>query len=307
MDRVQHLLVFTRVAACGSFSKAAIQLGMSRGSVSATIQQLESWLGTSLLHRTTRTVALTQEGKILLNQAIALVTNMDDLQQQFRLGKHSIIGKVRVDLPTRIARRFVAPALPRFFALYPGIEIELQATDRAIDLALEGVDCALRVGQLSSTNLIAISMGTLNLINCASPEYLAHHGIPQSPDDLDGHSCVGYISGPTGCTAPWEWLENGANKTRLLPCSVSANNAEIYIAFALAGLGMIQVPRFDIQNHLDRGELVEIMPQATPAPLAVHMVYPSRHQLTRRVKVFTDWLDELLANHINSPKKLSSC
>ena len=306
MDRVHHLRVFLRVAACGSFSQAANQLGISRGGVSLAVQQLESWLGTKLLHRTTRRVALTQDGEALLNRALSLVTDMDDLQQQFRPGMHGIAGRVRVDMPTRIARRFVAPALPGFFALFPGIELELGASDRAIDLAQEGVDCALRVGQLGSTNLVATSLGSFELINCASPAYLARFGVPQGPQDLDRHACVGYISQATGRAAPWEWMADGMLKTCVLPSTASAHNAEIYIACALAGLGMIQIPRFDVQDQLDRGELLELMPHATPSPLAVHLVYPSRHQLTRRIKAFTGWLEELLAAHLLQPTKTSA-
>jgi DNA-binding transcriptional LysR family regulator len=299
MDRVHHLRVFVRVAACGSFSQAADQLGMARGGVSTAVQQLESWLGTQLLHRTTRRVTLTQDGATVLNRAMALVTDMDDLQQQFRPGVQGITGRVRVDMPTRIARRFVAPALPEFLALYPGIEVELGATDRAIDLALEGVDCALRAGPLASTNLVATSLGSFALINCASPAYLARHGVPQGPVDLDQHVCVHYVSPSTGRAAPWEWVEDGVLKMRQLPGSASANNAEVYIACALAGLGMVQIPRFDVQDHLARGELVELMPQALPPPLPVHLVYPSRHQRTRRVKAFTGWLEGVLGAHLH--------
>jgi DNA-binding transcriptional LysR family regulator len=298
MDRVHHLRVFMRVAASGSFSQAADQLGMSRGGVSAAVQQLEAWLGTRLMHRTTRRVTLTQDGEALLDRAASLISDMDDLQQQFRPGLQGITGRIRVDMPTRIARRFVAPALPDLFAKFPGIEVELGATDRAIDLALAGVDCALRVGPLSSTNLVASPLGGFELINCASPAYAAPRGLPCSPRDLERHTCVGYISQSSGRAAPWEWEEEGKPMTRTLPSTASANNAEIYIACALAGLGMIQIPRFDVQDHLDRGELIEFLPQARPSPLPVHLVYPSRHQLTRRVKAFTGWLDGLLDAHL---------
>lgn len=298
MDRIHHLHVFAKVAACGSFSQAADQLGMSRGAVSMAVQQLETWLGTRLLHRTTRRVSLTHDGEALLTRAVSLVTDMDDLQQQFRPDAQGVTGRVRIDLPTRIARRLVAPALPDFVARFPGIHVELGATDRPTDLALEGVDCALRVGQLGGTHLVVKSLGSLELINCASPAYIARCGVPHDTADLDRHTCIGYVPQSGGRTVPWEWTEHGLLKTRAVPNTVSANSAEIYLACALAGLGMIQIPRFDVQAHLARGELVELMPHAKAPPMPVHLVYPSRHQLTRRVKAVTGWVEALLTAHV---------
>jgi len=300
MDRVHHLQVFVRVAACENFSQAANQLNMSRAAVSNAVQQLEIWLGTKLLHRSTRQVTLTRDGEELLHRAISLVADMDELQQQFHPNLNGAKGKIRVDMPTRIARRIVAPSLPDFFATHPGIEIELGSSDRTTDLTQDGIDCALRVGALSNTNVVAKSLGTFEIINCASPEYLTAHGEPKTPYELDNHLCVNYISLPGGKITPWEWVEKGIVHTRSIHSATSANNVEIYIACALAGLGMIQVPRFDVVDHLESSELVELMSQAKPPPLPVHLVYPSRHQLTKRIKLFTDWLAKILSPYLES-------
>jgi DNA-binding transcriptional LysR family regulator len=301
MDRIQHLHIFVRVANCGSFSQAASQLGISRAAASSAVQQLEEWLGTQLFHRTTRQVSLTRDGEELLSRAVSLITKMDELRQEFHPDLQGIAGTVRIDMPSRIARCLVVPALPDFFTAYPGIELELSSSDRITDLAQEGVDCALRVGQLNNTNIVVSFVGMLELINCASPSYLARYGKPERMDELNQHLCVNYISLPAGRIAPWEWVEQGEVKTRQLDSITTVNNADIYIASALAGLGMIQAPRFDVQSHLERGELIELMPQFKPLPMPVHLVFPSRHQATKRVKSFTAWLEQLLTPYLSFP------
>lgn len=297
MDRIELLRVFTRVAACASFSQAADTLNLSRASVSAAVQQLEARLGTRLLQRTTRRVALTADGEALLERAAALIADVDELEQQFRPSGAALAGRLRVDLPSRIARRLVAPALPELLARHPGLRIELGSTDRVVDLVHDGIDCALRVGPLAASSLVARPLGRFALINCASPAYLARHGVPASPHALAGHHAVDYLSPTTGRAAPWEWVDDsGLTLTRELPAQAGANNAETYIALALAGLGLIQIPAFDVRGHLADGSLLEVMPRHRPAPMPVHLVVAHRRQFaSRRVQVFAAWLAERLA------------
>ena len=303
MDRIDQLRVFVRIAQCGSFAQAADQLGLPRATVSGAVQQLEGRLGTRLLHRTTRRVSLTADGEALLERAQSLVADAEDLELQFRPGNEGATGRLRVDVPSRIARRLIAPVLPHFLAMHPGIELELGSSDRMIDLVLEGVDCALRVGPLPSSSLVARPLGQFALINCASPAYLAQHGTPAQPADLavpDAHHEVHYLSPGSARTAPWEWVSGGQRHTLNLPGRVAANNAETYIACALAGLGLIQIPAYDVREHLARGELVEVMPHARAAPMPVHLVYPHRRHLALRVRAFSSWVQTLLASHLDT-------
>lgn len=226
MDRFEQLRIFIRVAHCAGFTPAADQLGVPRPTVSLAIQQLEARLGTRLFNRTTRRVSLTQDGEVLLERAIALVADSEELEQQFRPRAQALQGRLRVDLPSRIARRQIAPALPTFFAQHPGIELELGSSDRSIDLVRDGIDCALRIGELSSTNLGARSLGSLKLINCASPTYLSSNGVPQCPADLPQHLAVNYVSSTSGRAVPWEWTADGHLQTVMMRARVSANNAE---------------------------------------------------------------------------------
>ncbi|HMN83949.1 MAG TPA: LysR family transcriptional regulator [Burkholderiaceae bacterium] len=298
MDRIDHLRVFVRIAACGSFSQAADQLGLSRAAVSIAMQQLEARLGSRLLHRTTRRVGLTRDGESLLARASALVADMDELEQQFRPASSVVAGRLRVDLPSRIARRLVAPALPALLARHPGLHVELGSTDRQIDLVQEGVDGALRVGALAPSSLVARPLGDIELINCASPQYLSRHGTPRRIADLDRHLAVDYVS-PGGLrAAPWEWVADGRVQTMTLRSRVGANNVETYVACALAGAGLIQIPEFDVRDHLAAGELVRVLPDANPPPMPVHFVYPHRRHLSQRLQVFIGWLQELMTAHI---------
>ena len=302
MDRIELLQVFLRVAETGSFTRAADRLALPRATISTAIQQLEARLGSRLLHRTTRRVGLTPDGEVLLERARALVADMEDMEQQFQPAHSSVSGRLKVDVPSRIARLLIAPALPDFFARHPTVELELGSSDRAVDLVLEGVDCALRVGPLASSSLVARPLGHFTLINCASPAYLARHGTPRTPADLPQHVAVNYASPTSGRAAPWEWqVRDGETQVLRLRSQVAANNAETYIACALAGLGLIQIPAYDVREHLAAGELVEVLPDARAEPLPVHLVYPHRRNLSRRVQAFAGWLDALLAASLDAP------
>jgi DNA-binding transcriptional LysR family regulator len=299
MDRIDQLRVFIRVAHSGGFTAAAGQLGLPRPTVSLAIQKLEASLGVRLFDRTTRRVGLTRDGDALLERAAALVADSEELEQLFRPQGRALTGGLRVDLPSRLARRLVAPALPAFLARHPGIGVDLGSSDRAVDLLHEGIDCALRVGELPDSSLVARPLGAFRLINCASPDYLARHGVPGRPDDLSRHQAVCYASRPGARVARWEWLEDGQPRALAMPARVSVNNVETYIACCLAGLGLIQVPAFDVREHLEAGELVEVLPDWPAAPMPVQIVYPHQRYLSRRVRVFGDWLAEILAPCLN--------
>ena len=298
MDRIDHLRIFARIAACGSFSLAAEQLALPRATVSLAMQQLELRLGVRLLHRTTRRVGLTADGEALLDRASALVADMEDIEQQFHPTGRSIVGRLRVDVPSRIARRLMAPALPAFLEQYPQIGVELGSSDRMIDLVHEGVDCALRVGTLTPSSLVARAVGEFEVVNCASPDYLQRHGTPVGPEELPQHLAVDYVSPTSGRAAPWEWQEGSQTRSSAVPSRIAVNNAETYIACALAGMGLIQVPRFDVREHLHKGELVEVMPQARPAAMPVHLVHPHRRYPSQRLQVFLSWAASVLQPHL---------
>lgn len=295
MDRLQLYRVFLRVVEAGSFTRAAATLDIPRSTVSTSVSTLESRLGVRLLNRTTRKVSPTQDGLAFYERCLRLIADHEELETMFRGGEAAPSGKLYVELPGRIGRLIVAPALPDFLARYPEIEIQLGVTDRAVDLVSENVDCALRVGTLPDSSLIARSLGELPLINVASPAYLERYGIPSVPEDLQsGHYAVRYASPTSGRPEPWEWREGEAVRTLMLPARVTVNSAESYIACCLAGLGVIQIPAFDVRHHLETGALREVLPGYRAEPMPMHLVYPHRRHLSHRVQLFTDWLVQLL-------------
>lgn len=300
MDKLDQYRIFVQVAEMGSFIKAAHALEVPRASVSAAVQQLESAMGTRLLHRTTRQVRLTVDGVQLLERVRLFLCDAEDIEQLFHASQRRISGRLNVDVPSRIARRLIAPALPGFLRRYPGLQLALGSTDRAIDLVHEGVDCAVRIGALHDSSLVARPLGHIALINCASPGYLREHGVPAGPDDLlQGHLSVGYASPSTGRELPWDYVVSGQERLVAVPSRVIVNNAESYIACSVAGMGLIQIPRFDVQHLLDRGELVEVMPGFRAAPMQVSLVYPNRRQRSRRLNAFIEWFEALVRPHLD--------
>lgn len=294
LDRIDLFRIFARVVECASFTRAADTLGMPRSSVSAAVMELEARVGARLLHRTTRKVSATQDGLAFYERCLRLIADVEDAESLFHQTTALPSGRLRIDVPGRIGRLIIAPALPEFLEQYPDIDIDFGATDRAVNLVEEGVDCVLRVGPLSSSGMIARPIGKLPLINVASPNYLARHGRPQTPEDLGGHWAVNYASPSTSRIEDWEWVEDGVVRTLAMRSRVTANSAEAYIACCLAGLGLIQIPAYDVRPHVEAGELVEVMPghQAEPMPMA--LLYPHRQHLSRRLQVFADWLEALL-------------
>ncbi|KAG1256943.1 hypothetical protein G6F68_009541 [Rhizopus microsporus] len=197
MDRIDRFRIFTRVVECASFTRAADQLGLPRSTVSAAIAELEQRLGTRLLQRSTRRVSTTHDGDVFHARCLRLIAEVEDAESLFRQDDAQPVGLLKIDVPSRIGRRILAPALPDFFARYPQVELDLGMTDRAVNLIEDGCDAVLRVGQLSDSSLVARTLGQLDFVNVAAPAYLREHGVPQHPADLQQHRAVNYASPTT--------------------------------------------------------------------------------------------------------------
>ncbi|AKU99523.1 LysR family transcriptional regulator [Labilithrix luteola] len=287
---------FVRVVETGSFTKAAGALGVSRATISVSVQQLEEQLGVRLLHRTTRRVSLTSEGQLYHEKARDVLAKLDSTEQLFRDAQPRLAGRLAIDAPTRIARRVIIPALPEFLARHPGLEIHLGASDRTVNLVEKGVDAVVRVGLLRDSSHIARPLGAVAQVNCASPRYLARYGQPAAVDDLDEHVVVNYAPNFAG-VGSWDYVVKGEERSRPMRSLVTVDNAETYIAACLAGLGLIQIPIYDVRHHLDSGALVAVMPRYLPPALPISLVYPSRKQVPQRLKAFATWVTEVFKRH----------
>ncbi|HEY0064241.1 MAG TPA: LysR family transcriptional regulator, partial [Telluria sp.] len=206
MDKVKAMQTFVRIVEANSFSKAAEILQLPRASLTATMQNLEAFLGTQLLQRTTRRLSVTPDGAQYYQQCIEILGAIDVAEMSFRSPDASRPrGKLRVELPGALGRHLVIPRLAQFHAVCPDVQLSVSTGDRLVDLTQEGIDCALRVGQLADSALVARRVGSMRFIACAAPAYLARFGVPGDPDELPAHQTVVHFSGRTGRPFDWEW------------------------------------------------------------------------------------------------------
>ncbi len=286
MQNLEPILIFVRVAEMGSFTHAADSLGIQKGRASTAVRKLEEDVGVRLLHRTTRSVQLTDDGRAFHARARDLLADVDDLHSMFAGDRVALRGRLRVDLPTELARTTIVPALPGFMAAYPELELEVSSTDRQVDLVQDGFDCVLRIGPIGDETLIARPLGQLRMVNAASPAYLARYGIPQSLEDLQlqEHRTVHYSRTLGAKPYGWEYPDGGGgNYTTLpLPGALHVNSVQTYEAAGLAGIGLIQAALSGIHRHFESGALVEILPEFRPEPLDVSLVVAHRQNLCKR-------------------------
>lgn len=294
MDVLRHLALFRRVADCGSFSRAAELEGLAPSSVSSAIGQLERHLGTRLFQRTTRQVRLSSDGERLYARGVELLADAEGIAQLFRPAAQPS-GLLRVEAPARMARLLLAPALPAFLAAYPGIAIELGGSDRLSNLVGDGIDCVLRVGPIGDLDLVARPIGQLQQVTCAAPALLARHGPVADLDALAALPAIHFGQSPGGRAEPWEFQTAEGLVTRPMTGRVGVGNAETYIACALAGLGAIQVPRYDVAELLAAGRLCEVLPDTPPPELPVTVLYPGPQRGSRLLQVLIEWLDGVIA------------
>ena len=296
MDQLKSMQIFKAVADCNSFTQAAAQLDLPRPTVTNAVQALEQQLGVRLLQRTTRKVSLTLEGTLYLERCGKLLADLDDINGLFLSDGRRPSGAVRVDLPERLAHRVVIPALPDFLRQYPDIEVKLGSNDRFADLVGEGIDCAVRGGVLRDSSLVARRLGAMEQINVGSKAYLDQHGRPQTLADLADHYAVNFFSSQSGRELDWEYVDaHGVERTLAMRSRVSVSGTEAYLESCRAGLGLIQSPRQGMAALLETGELEEVLPQWRPAPLPLAIVYAHQRHQSPRVRVFVDWLAQVLA------------
>ena len=288
MDRFDAMRVFARVVERRSFTLAADDLGLPRSTVTDAVKQLEARLGVRLLERTTRQVRPTLDGEAHHRRCLALIADLEDAEGAFGGAKPR--GLVRLEVQGTLARHFLLPNLPDFFAQYPDIELNMSEGDRWIDLISEGVDCVLRFGHLPDSDMVAREVAVLERLTCAGPKYFERHGTPTDPGTLDGHRMIGLRSLTTGRLRPMEFMIGGTLREIALPVTMSVTGPESYLATARLGLGLVQVPRFHAEADLERGMLVQVLSECPPPSVPVSLLYPRNRQLSPRVRVFIDWL-----------------
>ncbi|UFH51489.1 LysR family transcriptional regulator [Pseudomonas sp. KNUC1026] len=289
MDRLHAMQVFCRIVECGGFGKAADDLQLPRASVSLAIQQLEAHLKVQLLQRTTRRVRVTEDGAQYYQRCRQLLADLDDLENRLGSGPR---GTLRVDMPSAFGCYWIIPKLPDFYRRYPHLRLELGFNDRQVHLQRDGVDCALRAGEVKDPMLAAKPLVKVRQVTCASPAYLARHGVPGSPADLNGGHQMVRFAASDGRDFPLEF--EGVEQPVRLPGLLSVDSADAYVKAAQAGFGLIQVPRYNAGAALADGSLVPVL-ERYPAPdWPLALVYPPHRQGSPRLRAFIDWATQCL-------------
>ena len=290
------MALFVRVVETGGIARAAESLRIPKATATTMLQKLEASLGVKLLNRTTRRVSATPDGAAYYTRATGILAEVRDAEEALSQGSVPR-GRLRVDAPTLIARSVIVPALPRFFAAYPDIELTLACNERHFDLVAEGIDCALWIGEVTDPALVARRVGFLYFATCAAPSYIATHGAPAHPRELARHRCINRFAPATGESVEWIFSKDGERAQAVFPGNLALEDENSYVGAAEAGLGIAQLPAFVLKEGMERRALDLVLADWLPEPSPLSVVYPQNRHLSRRVRVFVDWLSALIADH----------
>ncbi|MCP3469408.1 LysR family transcriptional regulator [Bradyrhizobium sp. CCGUVB1N3] len=293
MDRFDAMRLFVRLVERRSFTAAAADLGIPRSTASEVLRGTEARLGARLLERTTRHVTPTLDGADFYRRCVAILAEVEEAETAMRDARPR--GLLRIDAHPLLTRTFILPHLPAFLAHYPLLELQIGQGDRLVDLVREGVDCVIRSGEPDDSGMIQRRLGTIAEITVASPAYLAAHGVPATPDALDGHQMVAFVSSRTGDVLPLEFSVAGTLRHIVLPSRIRVNNSDTMADLARLGFGLMQAPRYRFAEDLASGALVEVLAGFPPSPTPLFALYPQNRQLTLRLRVFLDWIAGIFA------------
>lgn len=296
MDRFDGMRAFVRVVEAGSFTKAAETLGMSRTSVTQLVQQLEAHLRLKLLNRTTRKVKVTADGAAYYERVLRLLADLHDIENNLPGSSPAPRGLLRVDVPSPFANMILVPALPAFHARFPEIQFDLGASDRKVDLIGENVDCVVRGGTITDESLVARHVGDLGLGVYAAPSYLAQAGTPAHPRELQDaqHRIVRYrwANG-----LPYAMHRDGETVKLQGRYVLAIDDGNAYLTAGLAGLGVLWLPDYMAKEHAANGALVRLFADWRIDPMPLYVAYPPNRYLSKGLRVFIDWIVELMAVH----------
>lgn len=299
MDRFDAMQAFARVVEAGSFTKAAETLHMSKTSVTQLVQQLEARLRVRLLNRTTRKVNVTADGAVYYERVVRLLADLDDADTSLSGASASPRGRLRVDVPSPFASLILVPALPEFYARYPDIQIDLGVSDRVVDLIGENVDCVVRGGEIADQSLMARRVGDLQLGVFATPAYLQRVGTPQHPRELEDseHRIVGFLWARTGKALPYA-MRQGAESVHVHGrYALAVDDGNAYLSAGLAGLGVLWLPDYMSREPVARGDLMPLFEGWRMDPMPMYVAFPPNRHISVKLRVFIDWIVELMARH----------
>lgn len=300
MDRFDALQAFARVVEAGSFTKAAQTLHMSKTTVTQLVQQLEARLRVKLLNRTTRQVKITPDGAAYYERVVRLLADLEDADTSLSHASTTPKGRLRVDVPSPLARLILMPALPVFHARYPDIQLDMGASDRVVDLIGDNVDCVLRGGEVTDPSLIVRHVGDLRLGVYAAPSYLERAGTPLHPNELidTHHRTVGYLRSRSGKVAPITMRRDDELIEVQGRYVVAVDDGNAYLAAGVAGMGVLWLPQYMAEAHVARGELVPLFEDGWQFdPMPMYVAFPPNRHVSAKLRAFIEWVVGLMAVH----------
>lgn len=299
MDRFDAMQAFARVVETGSFTKAAATLHMSKTTVTQLVQQLEARLRVRLLNRTTRKVNVTADGAAYYERVVRLLTDIDDAETSLSSASMAPRGRLRVDVPSPLARMLLIPALPTFFTRFPEIQLTVGVSDRIVDIIGENIDCVVRGGEITDQSLVARHIGDLQLGMYATPGYVRRFGLPTHPRELEEerHKTIGFLWSRTGKALPFS-MQRGEERIEAQGRpQLTVDDGNAYLAAGLAGLGMLWLPQYMAKPHLASGELLPLFEDWQMPTMPMYLAFPPNRHVSAKVRVFVDWMIELMAEH----------
>lgn len=292
-DRHAEIQAFVAIAQLGNFGDAASQLGMTSSATSRKLQSLEARLSTRLVHRTTRRVTLTEAGMQYLARCERWLAELEDADAELADLQAAVRGRLRASVPINFGRLHVIPALPEFLRRYPGLDVDLDFSDRFIDLLEDRIDVAMRIGRLEDSRLVVRKLADNQRLLVASPQYLAQHGNPERPEQLAQHSCLHFAYYADG--EAWRLRRDHEVVEVNVSGRLRANYGEALYEAALAGFGILQSASWIVGQAVREGRLVRVLPDWHLAPSGVWALYPSGRYLSPKVRAFIDFFAERFA------------
>ncbi|WP_286897860.1 LysR family transcriptional regulator [Achromobacter sp. UBA2119] len=289
MGHSSELLLVVELARAGGMSAAARELDVTPAAVSKRLAQIEARLGVRLFNRSTRRLSLTAEGEVYLENARRILGEIDDLDAIIASRQAAPRGLLKVNAPLGFGRSYIAPAIAEFAQQYPEVSLQLQLTDRPADFVREAFDVAVRFGDLPDTSLIARKIAPNRRLVCASPGYLKKHGTPATPHDLARHQCI-VLRQNDAAYGLWRFTKGRRSETVKVRGNLSSNDGEVTLTWGLAGLGILQRAEWDLARYLRSGRLVQVLEDYALPQADIYAVFPERHHLSAKVRVFVDFL-----------------
>jgi DNA-binding transcriptional LysR family regulator len=287
MDKLRAMEAFVRIVDGGSLTAAAEALGTSLPSMVRTLAALEAELDVRLINRTTRRLALTDEGREYFERCRRVLAEVEDAEAALSARRRTPRGRLRLTAPVMFGRMHVAPLVTEFIAQHQHLQLDLTLLDRVVDLVEEGIDAAVRIGRLPDSSMVAIAVGQTKRVACASADYLKRAGTPKATEDLARHRCISFA----GLAPDHQWtFAVGKREVRIpVPVVLSSNQVDAALEACLHGIGIGQFLCYQVQALIDRRRLVRLLPDAEPAPMPIHVLYPHARLLSSNVRAFIDF------------------